>query len=69
MAKGTLRKGTRSPGIRVRVARWGGVKKQTRRTTVEGHEVASSAASRGYIVKSEESGKVGAHKKEALKPF
>ena len=44
------------------------VKKQTSKTKIKDHEVDASKASPEYIVKSAKSGKLAAHKPEALKP-
>jgi hypothetical protein len=43
------------------------VRKQTSATTIKGHKVAASPDNPEYIVKSDKSGKIAAHKPEALK--
>jgi hypothetical protein len=43
------------------------VKKQTSPTRIKGHKVAASADNPEYIVKSEQSGKLAAHKPTELK--
>ena len=44
------------------------VKKQTSKTQIKGHDVAASKDNPEFIVKSAKSGKIAAHKGEALKP-
>lgn len=44
------------------------LKKQTSQTKIKGHVVAASEAEPEYIVKSDKSGKLAAHRKSALKP-
>jgi hypothetical protein len=43
------------------------VKKQTNPTQIKGHKVAASKDDPEYIVKSDKSGKLAAHKPDALK--
>ena len=43
------------------------VKKQTSATQIKGHKVSASKDDPEYIVKSDKSGKVAAHKPDALK--
>ena len=43
------------------------VRKQTTRTKIKNHTVAASAAAPQFIVRSDKSGKLAAHKAEALK--
>jgi hypothetical protein len=43
------------------------VKKQTNPTQIKGHKVAASKDNPEYIVKSDKSGKLAAHKPDALK--
>jgi hypothetical protein len=43
------------------------VRKQTSATRIKGHKVAASPGKPEYIVKSDKSGKLAAHKAEALK--
>jgi hypothetical protein len=43
------------------------VRKQTSRTKIKGHVVAASKDDPEFIVRSEKSGKIAAHKPEALK--
>ena len=44
------------------------VKKVTAPTKIKGHKVAASPDNPEYIVKSDKSGKIAAHKPESLKP-
>ena len=43
------------------------VRKQTSRTRIKGHVVAASPDNPEYIVRSDKSGKIAAHKQEALR--
>lgn len=45
------------------------VRKQTSRTKIKGHTVAASKDEPQYIVKSDKSGKLAAHRPEELKPI
>lgn len=64
----TFRKGTRVSWMTSQGRTYGVVeRKLTARTAIEGHEVAATKADPQYLVRSESSGKVAAHKPSALR--
>lgn len=69
MAKATLHKGEKVSWNTSQGRTTGRVvKKQTSGTKIKEHRVAASKENPEYIVKSEKSGKLAAHKAKALKP-